>query len=101
LTRWRATECVSVIIDRGQQGVIYEGRWKLLIEPGWYGNTHAALGIAYELYDLHKDPAETQNLAKEYPDMVKKLTAESDDWQQHSEIMGYSEVLEPKRSFSQ
>lgn len=86
--------------DRGQQGVIYQGRWKLLIDPGWYVHTLAAKGIAYELYDLQKDPAETQNLAEKLPDMVEKLSAESDAWQQRSGIMDYAEVLEINASFS-
>ena len=30
------------------------------------------------LYDLHKDPAETTNLAKQYPDLVKELLAEAE-----------------------
>ena len=30
------------------------------------------------LYDLHKDPSETTNLAKQYPDLVKELLAEAE-----------------------
>lgn len=49
--------------DKGQQGVIQNGRWKMLIEPGWYADTSKTPSIVYELYDLKKDPAETKNLA--------------------------------------
>ena len=87
--------------DRGQQGVIYQGRWKLLIEPGWYVHTIAAPGIAYELYDLQNDPAETKNLAEKFPDIVQKLSAESAAWQQRCEILDYSKILETNANFSQ
>ena len=30
------------------------------------------------LYDLSKDPSETTNLAKQYPDLVKELLAEAE-----------------------
>ncbi|MBT4815586.1 MAG: sulfatase-like hydrolase/transferase, partial [Lentisphaerae bacterium] len=60
--------------DKGQQGVIYKGRWKLLIEPGWYIQTNKKPGIAYELYDLEKDPAEVKDLAKQNPEMVQQLS---------------------------
>ena len=31
------------------------------------------------LYNLHKDPAETTNLAKQYPELVKELLAEAEN----------------------
>lgn len=86
--------------DRGQQGVIFQGRWKLLIEPGWYVHTIATRGVVYELYDLHNDPAETKNIAGEHPDIVKKLIAASTAWQQRCEIMDYSEILKINANFS-
>ena len=79
--------------DRGQQGVIYQGRWKLLIEPGWYEQTRAEPGIAYELYDLQSDPAETKNLADQNPEKVKQLAEACDAWQKRCGIMDYGEVL--------
>jgi arylsulfatase len=80
--------------DRGQQSVIYQGRWKLLIEPGWYQQTRAEPGIAYELYDLQSDPAETKNLASQFPEIVKKLVAECDAWQKRCGMVDYGEILE-------
>ena len=78
--------------DRGQQSVIYQGRWKLLIEPGWYVDTSQVPGIVYELYDLQQDPAETNNLADAFPDKVEKLAAECAAWQQRCGIRDYAEV---------
>lgn len=79
--------------DRGQQGVVCKGRWKLLIEPGWYQQTSKAEGIAYELYDLVNDPAETENLAGQFPELVQKLAAECAAWQQRCGIVDYAEIL--------
>ncbi|WP_218398102.1 hypothetical protein [Alteromonas lipotrueae] len=77
---------------------MYQGRWKLLIEPGWYLQTLEALGIAYELYDLDADPAETTNLAKSHPKLVKKLVAMSERWKAENSIVDYSKIitLKPK-----
>ncbi len=80
--------------DRGQQGVIYRGRWKLLIEPGWHANTRKVPGIAYELYDLQNDPAETRNLADGKPEMVQQLSKACEAWQQRCEIVDYAEICE-------
>ncbi len=79
--------------DRGQQGVIYQGRWKLLIEPGWYQQTFAEPGLAYELYDLQDDPAETKNLAAQNPERVKQLAEACDAWQKRCGIVDYAEIL--------
>jgi arylsulfatase A-like enzyme len=80
--------------DRGQQSVIYQGRWKLLIEPGWYPQTSKVSGVAYELYDLQNDPAETKNLASQFPEMVQKLAAECEAWQKRCGMVDYGEILE-------
>ena len=79
--------------DKGQQSVIYQGRWKLLIEAGWYLQTLAAPGIKYELYDLQNDPGEMNNLAKNKPDLVKKLTAMCDQWKKENQIVEYSNII--------
>jgi arylsulfatase len=79
--------------DKGQQGVIYKGRWKLLIEPGWYVNTQKEPGAAYELYDLQTDPAEKNNMAEQKPELVKQLVKACEDWQQRCGIVDYGEIL--------
>ena len=78
--------------DRGQQSVIAGGRWKLLINPGWYANTSKQGGTQYELYDLEKDPAEARNIAAKNPDRVKQLAAVCAKWQQENGILDYAEV---------
>ena len=79
--------------DKGQQGVIFKGRWKLLIEPGWYPNTSKVSGIQYELYDLEKDPAEKTNLTQQNPEMVQQLIAAVERWQSKSNIIDYGAYL--------
>lgn len=82
--------------DKGQQSVLYQGRWKFLIEPGWYLQTLAKAGIAYELYDITKDPGETKNLAKQHPALVEKLVAMSDKWKKENKIVNYAEIIKIK-----
>ncbi|MEM1083116.1 MAG: sulfatase-like hydrolase/transferase [Verrucomicrobiota bacterium] len=79
--------------DKGQQAVIHQGRWKLLIEPGWYLQTKEKPGIAYELYDLQADPGETNNLAGSKPKLVKKLEALCQAWVKESGIVDYEDRL--------
>ncbi|KMT66859.1 sulfatase-like hydrolase/transferase [Catenovulum maritimum] len=84
--------------DKGQQSVIYQGRWKLLIEPGWYLQTLAKPGINVELYDLSKDPGETTNLVKKMPDLVAKLTKMCEQWKLDNKITDYAEIIKLKPS---
>jgi arylsulfatase A-like enzyme len=79
--------------DKGQQGCIYKGKWKLLIQPGWYVLTSKEPGISYELYDLENDPAETKNLSKQMPVIVEKLEAECEKWQKKCGLVDYGEIL--------
>lgn len=79
--------------DRGQQSVIWQGRWKLLIEPGWFIHTSRKAGTVLELYDLHKDPAETRNLASQHAEIVRKLSEACAVWQKQCGIIDYAEIL--------
>ncbi|VGO12775.1 Arylsulfatase [Pontiella desulfatans] len=80
--------------DKGQQAIIFQGRWKLLIEPGWYLQTRDKPGIAYELYDLETDPAETRNLANEKPEMVQNLSKKCEAWIKECGIVDYAKLIE-------
>ena len=53
-----------------------EGKWKL----------HHINGRIYELYDMEADPAETNNLASEMPEMVEELAAKLQQWQHSAEV---------------
>lgn len=79
--------------DKGQQAVLHQGRWKLLIEPGWYVQTSKKPGIEYELYDLENDPAEKNNIAPQNPERVKQLAEACDSWQKRCGIVDYAEIL--------
>ncbi|MGJ8640586.1 MAG: sulfatase-like hydrolase/transferase [Opitutaceae bacterium] len=79
--------------DKGQQSVIYKGRWKLLIEPGWYLQTSEISGIAYELYDLTEDPSESRNLSKQKPEMVQQLARIAEERVKAQGIVDYEEVI--------
>ncbi|WDE97691.1 sulfatase-like hydrolase/transferase [Lentisphaera profundi] len=86
--------------DKGQQSVIFKGRWKLLIEPGWYVLTNKKPGISYELYDLQEDPAERINLANKQPEIVDQLRKVCAQWQQDNGILDYGELLKTRPNFS-
>ncbi|AQQ71582.1 Arylsulfatase [Limihaloglobus sulfuriphilus] len=87
--------------DKGQQGCIYKGRWKLLIEPGWYVHTSKTEETVYELYDLENDPAETTDISQKKPELAARLTAECDKWQKKCGIVDYSEILDTRPNHTQ
>jgi arylsulfatase A-like enzyme len=51
-------------------------QWKLIraLEPDFYGNPET------ELYDLLADPAEQQNVAAAFPEVVRELSQQMGDW---------------------
>ncbi len=87
--------------DKGQQAIIYQGRWKLLIEPGWYLQTIEKPGIVYELYDLQSDPTETKNIASQKPELLELLRKKSEVWKTECGILDYAEIIavRPKDPF--
>ncbi|HKK63140.1 MAG TPA: sulfatase-like hydrolase/transferase [Bacteroidales bacterium] len=68
----------SAISEEDFQGdrVMMKDRFKLIIE----GNTPNEKG--YELYDIQNDPAETANLADEFPGIVDEMAADLREWQE-------------------
>ncbi len=87
--------------DKGQQGCIWKGKWKLLIEPGWYVITSKAPGISYELYDLETDPGETKDLSKQMPKIMAQLTETCRKWQEKCGIVDYAEILKTRPDHTQ
>ncbi len=51
-----------------------DGRWKLLMNPD---------GSRIELYDLLKDPRESDNVADEHPEIVRRLAERLHTWYAH------------------
>jgi arylsulfatase A-like enzyme len=68
----------SDISEEDFQGerVIMKDQYKLIVE----GDTPNEKG--YELYDIQNDPAETTNLADEYPEIVVEMAADLREWQE-------------------
>lgn len=80
--------------DKGQQSVIWQGKWKLLIEPGWFTMTQEVPGLQYELYDMENDPTEQKNLASAKPEIVKMLEGKCNAWIKEQGIVEYGKLLE-------
>ncbi len=61
-----------------------EGNWKLLLtydgEVNRYQSTHPREEKRPQLFNLKDDPWETNNLAKEHPEIVKAMAAAISDW---------------------
>ena len=53
-------------------GAIRKGKYKLIV---WYEELLMDDSSPYELYNLKKDPGETNNLADEMPEKVEELKA--------------------------
>ena len=61
-----------------------EGDWKLLLtydgEVNRYKSTHPRDEKRPQLFNLKADPWESENLAKEHPEIVNKLSTAISDW---------------------
>jgi arylsulfatase A len=54
-----------------------DGKWKLVLGNGSGGRAKPRgkpFARPYHLFDMKKDPVETQNLVSEFPEVVEKLT---------------------------
>lgn len=65
---------------------IRAGRWKLYRDINLYiyptpVNAIGKRGKGPFLYDMNKDPGESYDLAARYPDLVKKLSLQMDQWE--------------------
>ncbi len=61
-----------------------EGKWKLLLtydgEVNRYASTHPRTEKRPQLFDLSTDPRELSNVARQHPDVVKRLATKIDQW---------------------
>jgi hypothetical protein len=85
---------------------IREGKWKYLDHKGSGGNRYDKLDLAPyvlvekapdapgQLYDLEKDPGETDNLYFKCPEVVTRLKAKLDQ----TKASGHSRVTSPQSS---
>ncbi len=78
----------------GQKAVIQDGRWKLLINPGWWEQIKDRTKPQYELYDLSADPAETNDLGAAMPEKILELEASHSAWEKQLNIISYAEALQ-------
>lgn len=67
--------------DSGNDWAVRHANWKLRVitEPRQFPNFNESPGQF--LYRLDQDPSEQNNIAKDYPAIVKSLTAMHDTWQ--------------------
>lgn len=71
------------IIHHSIQGMfaIKSGKWKYVDgqgSGGWSKDISTTANLKSQLYDLSKDPAETQNVVEQFPDIAGKLKTELD-----------------------
>lgn len=72
-------------VHRGDQPVRYhhfairKGPWKLLRASGFHRETPPE-EVAFELYNLEKDPGEENDLGKDHPERVQHLKKAYEDW---------------------
>lgn len=70
----------AVCIEMTDNIAVFKGNWKARQLQQPYGNG------TWELFDLSKDVAETNNLAEQNPDKLNELVK---DWEDHSGSVGY------------
>jgi arylsulfatase len=78
----------------GQKAVLQDGRWKLLVNPGWYDVTRLYTEPVYELYDFAADPCEVNNLAAQFPEKVQSLLTAHERWEKENNIIPYAKAIE-------
>jgi phosphoglycerol transferase MdoB-like AlkP superfamily enzyme len=71
--------------DPGAQFGVADGDWKFILENG----------SASLLFDLAQDPAETNDLSRQHPDLVAQYTQAIHEWQRYSRnlIENYARIL--------
>lgn len=69
--------CRDHLVEHGNTLAIRQGTWKLIPAADGAGRAGAArrAAAADQLFDLSKDLSETNNVAAQYPDRVREMTA--------------------------
>jgi len=93
-------------VDKPEQSLLYrwtiEGKWKLLLTYDGelsprYAKSHPREEKRPQLYDLMADPQENNNVAKDHPEIVKRLAGKIAAWWPVTERQVFTEWTdEPK-----
>lgn len=73
---------------------VRRGQWKLVSEfPGTWSYFYSyPLQGGWELYDLSADRGEQHDLADQYPELVKALASEYEDWATANRVVQWDEL---------
>jgi arylsulfatase A-like enzyme len=79
------------------QGYVLQDHWKLSLSvaPGETPSTYAT--VPWRLYDMDKDRGETRDLARNYPEVVGRLTTEWERYVQSNRVLMPVRPPTPKR----
>ncbi len=77
---WRDFFCPIIDTPRTED---FTG-WSAWIEGNW--KLHKINNDQYELYDIEADPAETNDLVEEHPEVVEDLSVKLMEWQRDAEV---------------
>lgn len=93
LAEWRNREKHStpqrdLFWEHMGNAAVRRGRWKLVRE--WPG--------PWELYDLHADRAETNDLVSDHPEIERQLARAWQDWAERNGVIRWEDVLDDFRA---
>jgi len=96
-------------VDKPEQSLLYrwaiEGQWKLLLTYDGelsprYAKSHPREEKRPQLYDLKADPEENHNVAKEHPEIVKRLADKIAAWWPVTERKVFTEWSDEPKEWS-
>lgn len=88
-------ECAPLFWEHEACRAVRQGDWKLVSLPGDSPDYKGE----WELYNLAKDPTETNNLAEEHPDKLKEISKLWNTWAESNKVyplngMGWNERIQ-------
>lgn len=95
-------------VDKPEQSLLYrwaiEGKWKLLLTYDGelsprYASSHPREEKRPQLFDLEADPQENHNVAKDHPELVKKLADKIAAWWPVTERQVFTEWSDTPKSW--